>query len=78
MKANGIPRKLARKVAWAVAMSSAAYGVEAIWECQRWLVDGFQKLLPAIGRAVSGTFSSTKAQDSMRAADTPPDGTDAG
>ena len=31
MGANSIPRKLARKVAWAVAMSTAAYGVEAIW-----------------------------------------------
>jgi len=29
MTANGAPRKLARKIAWAVAMSTAAYGVEA-------------------------------------------------
>jgi hypothetical protein len=36
VKANAIPRKLARKVAWAVAMSTAAYGVEAIWEGQKW------------------------------------------
>jgi len=34
MSANGVPRRLARGVAWAVAMSTAAYGVEAIWEGQ--------------------------------------------
>ena len=32
---NRIPRKLARKVAWAVAMSTAAYGIEAIWEAPK-------------------------------------------
>jgi hypothetical protein len=32
MTANGIRRKLASKVRWAVAMSTAAYGVEAIWK----------------------------------------------
>jgi hypothetical protein len=32
MTANGIRRKLARKVGWAVAVSTAAYGIEAIWE----------------------------------------------
>ena len=32
MVANGIPRKLAGKVAWAAVMSIATYGVETIWE----------------------------------------------
>jgi ribonuclease HI len=72
MGANGTPRRLARKVAWAVAMSTAAYGVEAIWEGQQWLVDGFDKLTRSIGRVVAGTFSTTKAEDAIRAADTPP------
>jgi hypothetical protein len=31
MNANGIKRKLAR---WSIAMSTAAYGIEAIWEGQ--------------------------------------------
>jgi hypothetical protein len=54
MGANGTPRRLARKVAWAVAMSTAAYGVEAIWENQQWLADGFDKLTRAIDRTVAG------------------------
>jgi ribonuclease HI len=74
MGANGSPRRLARKVAWAVAMSTAAYGVEAIWEGQKWLADGFDKLTTTIGRTVAGTFSSTKGDDAIRAADTPPTG----
>jgi hypothetical protein len=72
MKANAIPRKLARKVAWAVAMSTAAYGVEAIWEGQKWLLDDFHRLTVAIGRTVAGTFGTTKGEDAIRAADTPP------
>jgi hypothetical protein len=72
MKANGIPRKLARKVAWAVAMSTAAYGVEAIWEGQKWLLDEFHRLTVAIGRTVAGTFGTTEGEDAIRAADTPP------
>jgi len=72
MTANGIPRKLARKVAWAVAMSTAAYGVEAIWERQEWLFKGFNKLTAALGRAVAGIFSTAKGDDAMRAADIPP------
>jgi hypothetical protein len=72
MGANGTPRQLARKVAWAVAMSTAAYGVEAIWEGQQWLADSFDKLTRTIGRTVAGTFSTTKVEDAIRAADTPP------
>jgi len=58
MNANGVPRKLARKVAWAVAMSTAAYGIEALWEGQSWLLDRSDKLSTAIGRAVTGIFST--------------------
>jgi hypothetical protein len=68
MNANGVPRKLARKIAWAVSMSTAAYGIEAIWEDQAWLLKGFNKLSATIGRAVAGTFS-TKGEDTVRAAD---------
>jgi hypothetical protein len=71
IKANGIPRKLARKVAWAVAMSTVAYGVEAIWEGQKWLLEDFYRLTVAIGRTVAGTFSTAKGEDAIRAADTP-------
>jgi hypothetical protein len=49
MTVNGIRRKLARKVGWAVAMSTAAYGIGAIWEGQTWLLEGFHKLSVAIG-----------------------------
>ena len=52
MNANGVNRQLARKIAWAVAMSTAASGVEAVWEGQTWLLDGFNRLSVAIGRAV--------------------------
>jgi hypothetical protein len=71
MKANGIPRKLARKVAWAVAMYTAAYGVEAIWEDQKWLLYDFHRLTVAIGRTVAGTFGAAKGEDAIRVADTP-------
>jgi hypothetical protein len=47
-------------------------GVEAIWEGQQWLADGFDNLTRTIGRTVAGTFSTTKAEDGIRAADTPP------
>lgn len=72
MTANGIPSKLARKVAWAVAMPTAANGIEALWEGQKWLLDGFDKLTRAIGRAVAGTFGTTKGKDAIRAGDIPP------
>jgi hypothetical protein len=53
-------------------MSTAAYGVEAIWEGQKWLLDDFHKLTVAIGRNVAGTFWTPKGEDAIRAADTPP------
>jgi ribonuclease HI len=56
----------------AVAMSTAAYGIEAIRQGQTWLLEGFHRLSVAIGRAVAGTFASTKGEDAIRAADTPP------
>jgi hypothetical protein len=71
MKANDIPRRLARKVAWAVAMSTAAYGAEAMWEGQSWLLKGFDQLTTAIARAVTGTFSTAKGTHAIRAADAP-------
>ena len=72
MNGNGVPRKLARKVAWAIAMSTAAYGVETIWEDQTWLLNGFHRLTTEIGRRVAGTFSSAKGEDAIRAVDIPP------
>jgi len=71
INANGVKRSLARKVAWAMAMSTAAYGVGAIWENQGWMLDSFNHLT-AIGQAVAGTFSTAKAEDAIQAADTPP------
>jgi hypothetical protein len=62
MNANGIKWKLARKAGWLVAMSAAAYGIEAIWEGQARLFDGFHRLNVAIGRAVAGTFSTSKGE----------------
>jgi hypothetical protein len=72
MTANGSRRKLARKVGWAVAMSTLAYGIKAIWEGQAWLLEGFEKLTTAIGRTVAGTFGIAKGDVAVRAADTPP------
>jgi hypothetical protein len=43
-------------------MSTAAYGVEAIWDGQKWLLDGFNKLSAAISRAVVGPFSTTEGR----------------
>ena len=45
MGVDGAKRQLPRKVAWAVAMSTAAFGVEAIWEGQTWLLDGFNRFI---------------------------------
>jgi hypothetical protein len=52
-------------------MSTTAYGVEAIREGQKWLLDDFYRLTVAIGRTVAGTFSTAKGEDAIRAADTP-------
>ena len=60
MPANSIPTKLARKVAWTVAMSTAAYGIGSIWEDQKWPLDGPGRLTTALGRAVAGTLSTAK------------------
>jgi hypothetical protein len=49
-------------------MSTAAYGIEATWEGQTWLLD---RLSVAIGRAVAGTFSTAKGKDAIRASDIP-------
>ena len=72
MAVNEIPRKLARKVAWFVVMSTMAYGIKAIWEDQKWLLDAFNKLMAALGRAVAGTFSTARGEDTIRAAGIPP------
>ena len=53
-------------------MSTAAYGIEAIWEGQQWVLDGFDKLTIVIGRMVAGTFSTTKGEDAIWSADIPP------
>ena len=48
------------------------YGIGAIWEDQQWLVNRFHKFSGAIDRRVTTTFSSSKAEDAMRAVDAPP------
>ena len=74
MTANSIPRKLVGKVAWAVAMSTAAYGIEALWEGQKWLLDGFGGLTRAAGRAVADPSAPRKAKmQSAQAISLPPD-----
>jgi hypothetical protein len=74
MTANGIQRKLACKVGWTAAMSTAAYGIEAIWKRQAWLLEGPDKPKTTTGRSVAGTFGTAKGEDAVRAADTPPPG----
>jgi hypothetical protein len=44
---------LARTVAWSTSMATAAYGIEAIWAGQPWIVQSFHKLTARIGRDVS-------------------------
>jgi hypothetical protein len=53
------------KVAWAVAMSTATYGIEAIWKDQKWLLNGFNKITVSITRAVAGTDSTAKGEDAI-------------
>jgi ribonuclease HI len=53
MQCWGINSKLARTVAWSTSMATAAYGIEAIWEGQTWIVQSFHKLTAQIGRDVS-------------------------
>jgi len=48
------------------------YGVEAIWEGQAWILDGFHKPTTTMAHAVARTFSSTKGDDAIPAADIPP------
>jgi hypothetical protein len=72
MQRWGIDRRLAHIVAWSTSMSTAAYGIEAIWEGQQWIVDSFQMLTTRIAQDVGGTFRSAKQQDMIREAATPP------
>jgi len=44
----------------------------ALWEEQEWLLKGFNTLTAAMGRAVAGTFGTTKGEGAIRAADIPP------
>jgi hypothetical protein len=54
--------------------SHCAYGVQKIWEGQRWIVKAFHKLTAKIGKGVPGTLSSTMQNDSIREAAKPPAG----
>jgi hypothetical protein len=53
-----------------LVMSAAAYGMEIIWRDQKWVLKGFERLTHSIAKAVAGTFSTTMAEDTIRAADT--------
>jgi hypothetical protein len=53
-------------------MSTAAYGLEALWEGQKWLLDECHRLTGATGRTLAGIFGTTKGEDAIRATDTPP------
>jgi ribonuclease HI len=72
MQRWGIKRQLARTVAWSTSMSTGAYGIEAIWEGQPWIVKEFHRLTARIGQDVAGTLRSTKTDDAIREAGTPP------
>jgi hypothetical protein len=60
MQRWGIKRQLARTVAWSISMSTGAYGIEAIWEGQPWIVKEFHRLTARMGQDVAGTFRSTR------------------
>ena len=47
----------------------AAYDIQAIWEGQKWLPEGFKKLTIVIGRALTGTFITAKGEDIISAED---------
>jgi ribonuclease HI len=72
MQQWGIKRQLARTVAWSTSMSTGAYGIEGIWEGQPWIVNEFHRLTARIGQDVAGTLRSTKKDDAIREAGTPP------
>jgi hypothetical protein len=63
-----IKRQLARTVTWSTSMSPGAYGIEAIWEGQPWIVKEFHRLTARIGKDVAGTLRSTKKDDAIREA----------
>jgi hypothetical protein len=60
-----------KKIAWRIAMTIAAYGVELMWEEQAW-GEAFEELTAGIGHAVAGTFRTAKGADAVRVADIPP------
>jgi hypothetical protein len=72
MQRWGINRKLARTVAWSISIATAAYGIEAIWEGQLWIVQSFYKLTARTGKDVAGTFASAMGVDIIREAAIPP------
>jgi hypothetical protein len=67
-----VPRLCTGWIRRSVAMSTAAYGIEAIWKGQTWLLNEFNRLTVAIGRYVAGTFNTAKGEDATTAADIPP------
>jgi hypothetical protein len=60
MQRWGIKRQLARTVAWSTSISTGAYGIDAIWEGQPWIVKEFHRLTGRIGYDVAGTLWSPK------------------
>jgi hypothetical protein len=67
-------RKRSRTLAWSTSPSTGAYGIEAIWEGRPWIVKEFQRLTARIGhwQYVAGRLWSTKKDDAIREARTPP------
>jgi hypothetical protein len=47
-------------------MVTTAYGIEAIWEGQPWIVRSFNKFTAWIGRDASGKFASSMEVDANR------------
>jgi hypothetical protein len=65
-------RKPARTVSWSIAMTTATYGIEVIYEGQQWIVDQIQKVDTRIAKDVAGLRATTAGSDTIRSADIPP------
>jgi uncharacterized protein (DUF2344 family) len=59
MATHGINTKFARVVAWSTMMATATYGIEIIYEAQKWIIDQIQKVNVKIAKDVAGLKATT-------------------
>jgi hypothetical protein len=52
----GIQRQPGRTMGLATSMSTSAYGIEAIWEGQIWIITEFYRLMAEIGQDIAATL----------------------